>query len=111
MVRKRANNILQCPEPFIMIPNELIVSERFNSLSSSSIRLYLVLLTKWSRDKSKVRNKFIFEYRELKRITGLSNQTISNSLKELEQKSFIDITYGGKNNPSKYEITYKDLTK
>jgi len=109
--KERVNNILPCPEPFIMIPNSLINSPEFNNLNSNSIRLYILLLTRWSRDKERIRKPIIFTYKDLHKITGLSKQTISNSLIQLDTKGYIQITHGGKNNPSKYEITYKHLTK
>lgn len=102
---------MACPEPFIMLPHSLILNEQFQSLSSSSIRLYLILLTRWNRDKEKIRKPLIFTYEQLKEVSQLSFQTISTSLKELEAKDFVSITYGGKNNPNRYEITYKWLVK
>jgi len=94
-----------------MIPNKLILDPAFNSLTSSSIRVYILLLTRWTRDKEKVRKPVILTYSDIESITGLSSQTVSKTLKELANNGYIEVEHGGKNNPNKITITYSHLTK
>ena len=85
-------------------------------MSYSARSIYLILLTQWSRDKDKANKEFMFPYRDIQEVTKdlngkkLSSQTISNALAELDKAGFISISYGGRNNPSKYKVNLDWLT-
>lgn len=105
MARKKHgdySNYLKLDRQFLGIPHETLTSSELNSLSVHSRWLYLILLTKWSRDKDKVKIAYSFLYKELSKITGFDDRRLTHCIKELETADFIDVIHGGKNNPSRY---------
>lgn len=103
------SNYLKLNKSFIGIPNETIRSQELNRLSVHSRWLYVVLLTKFSRDKNKSKDDYCFTYNELSEITGFDRRRIAYCINELERTEFIEISHGGKNNPSRYKPILKWL--
>ena len=113
--KTRASNYIPINGSFLQLPHKTILSPEFNDLSYSARAIYLVLLTKWNREKDKAAKEYAFPYVQLlesmKDSKGKkpSKRTISLCLQELQDKDFIAITYGGRNNPSTYKVISKWL--
>lgn len=106
MARKKQNGsvvYLKLPRPFVGLPVETIMDKRLNGLKVHSRWLYVVLLTRFSRDKTKLKRPFAFTYEELGDITGYRAERIAACIKELETADFIVVEHGGKHNPSTYK--------
>lgn len=109
--RERISNYLLCPEPYVMIPHSLILSKEYNELSANAKNIYILLLTKWSRDKNKSEVEFIFTYNEILKIIHISKSTLQCCIKELEAKEFIYKSMGGYHIPNTYKPNTDCLVK
>jgi hypothetical protein len=109
--KNRPSNYLQCPEPYLMIPHNLILSKEYNELSANASKVYILLLTKWSRDKDKSEIEFEFTYNEILKILPISKSTLQCCIKELETKEFIYKTPGGYHIPNTYKPNTDWLVK
>jgi len=89
-------------KPFFAFPVDTIKSRKMNGLPVHARWLYAVLMTRFNRQKEKIRNPFPFTYTELEDITGFQPRRIYACIKALEEADIITVTHGGKNNPSLY---------
>ena len=108
--KNRVANYYRCPEPYLMIPHSLILSETFRKLTPYSKTIYLVLLTKWNRDHTK-KNEIIIPLDTLQLETDLCRGTLCKGLKELEMTEFIYIEHGGYHLVNKYSFNLSWLVK
>lgn len=93
---------LRLERPFLGLPNETIQCKELNQLAVHSRWLYAVLLTKFNREKDKVKKRYPFTFDEMGKITGYDNRRLAFCVRQLEQADFIEVVHGGKNNPSLY---------
>lgn len=92
-------------EPKIFITKELLESKAYRSLSKAAMLIYQDFLAKRvlkqiRRKKEKIwvivnNGELIYPYLEAEK-KGLSRQTFSKAISELQQKGLIDITHRGK---------------
>jgi len=101
-IKSKKTEYLSLNQSFIGVPDATILSPELNELSVHSRWLYMVLLTRFNRLKSKIKDEYQFTYAELKAITKFDNRRLSCCTKELEEADFMEIVHGGKNNPSLY---------
>lgn len=100
--------------PYIQIPQYLLLSPEFNSLSASSRCLYLIFLAKLKPMESEKKNRaIVLRYDELRKITGFSSRTISKCLKELITIGYVDVDFWGSypHNVSIYQVNMNVLSK
>lgn len=113
MARKKKtgdySNYLKLDRDFLGIPNATLRSPELNSLSVHSRWLYIILLTKFSRDRDKAKQSYSFTYKELSEITGFDARRLASCIIDLEDSNLIDVVHGGKHNPSRYKPILKWL--
>lgn len=111
MTKHKANTIayLKLDKPFLGIPNETIQSPELNALSVHARWLYLVLLSKFNREKDKIKKEYPFTYEEVSEITHFDGRRIAHCIRELEEAEFMYVVHGGKNNASRYRPVLKWL--
>ena len=100
--KTKTTEYLKLDCPFIGVPDDTVRSPELNALSVHSRWLYMVILTKFNRLKKRIKDEYSFTYIDLRTITGFDNRRIASCVKELEAAGFLDVTHGGKNNPSLY---------
>ena len=88
-----------------MIPENTLFSKEFQKLEPTELKIYICFLTYWIRNgrhgnKVKMSINFIAEH------TNLSQRTISDKLKTLRTKEFIDYV-SIRNEITTYELEYK----
>ncbi len=96
---------IEADEPKIFVTKELLESKAYRSLSKAAMLIYQDFLAKRvlkkiRRDKKKIwvivnNGNLIYPYLEAEG-KGLSRQTFSKAISELQQKGLIDITHRGK---------------
>jgi len=107
--RNRPTDYLKVNGSFLQLPHTTILSKEFNSLNYSSSHLYLILLTRWNREKEKVNKERQFSYREIQEITNMDRHTIAKAIRELEEKGFISVTRCFNGCASRYKFNTKWL--
>ena len=107
--KSRPTNYLTVNGSFLQLPHKTILSEEFNSLTSSSKSLYLLLLTRWNREKEKADKERQFSYNEMLKIIKLDRHTIAKAINQLEEKEFISVTRCFNGCASKYKFNTKWL--
>jgi DNA-binding MarR family transcriptional regulator len=105
----RPTNYLRINGSFLQLPHRTILSEEFNSLTSSSKSLYLLLLTRWNREKEKADQERSFSYKEMLKIIKLDRHTIAKAINQLEEKEFILVIRCFNGCASKYKFNTKWL--
>ena len=100
---------LTLQRPFVGLPNDTILSDELNMLNLPSRWLYMVLLTRFNREKEKCKEWYRFTYKELTGVLRCDDRTLAKSIKELESNDFVEVRHGGKNNPSKYRPVLKHV--
>ena len=90
---------------YAMLPENTLLSKEFQNLEPTELKIYICFLTYWIRggkygNKVKMSIAFIAEH------TNLSKKTISEKLKTLRQKEFIDYV-GIRNEITTYELESK----
>ena len=112
MARKKnfTKHYLSLKKPFLGIPNSTLISTELNKLPVHARWLYLILLTRFNRENSRVRDKIVFTYKDLSDITGFDDRQIATCIKELEEAEFIEVVHGWKHTPSKYQPDLKWLS-
>ena len=93
------------------IPEGMIMSKEFNALKPSANRVYMVMFSRYVRLMPD--EPFAMPYDEIKAITGLSQTTISNSIKSLMKAGYIKIPQKGRypHNVSLYKIDREPLER
>jgi len=96
-------------EPYLVIPRRTIRSPELNSLSISARWLYIILCSEWRRNNGN--EPFTFTYEQIREITSFCKSTLSHSLKELENASYIKKeNHGGLlRNPNTYTMNESHL--
>lgn len=107
--RQTKNGIPEINRAFLAIPVETIESLELNSLKPHSRWLYVLICTKFRRERTKKADWYKFTYDDLQMISRYDRRRLSACIEELHQKDFIEVDHGGKNNPSKYRPVLKWL--
>jgi DNA-binding transcriptional ArsR family regulator len=87
---------------FVMLEVKLLLnSEAYKSLKDSSVRIYIFLRSKTigtltsNGENDPINNEIKISYTLIEQDTGLSRQTVRNTIIELENKGFIDLVKQG----------------
>jgi len=90
---------------YIYIPKNTLFSKEFQELEPTELKIYICFLSYWIRN-GKYGNKVKMSIAFIAEHTNLSQKTISEKLKTLRQKEFIDYV-GIRNETTTYELTTK----
>ena len=93
------------------LPEGMIMSKDFNSLSPATRCIYLVMFVRYNRLMPD--EPFAMPYEEVKAITGFSQTTIARSIKQLMAAGYIKIPQKGRypHNVTLYKIAREPLEK
>jgi hypothetical protein len=86
-----------------------VLSPELNALKPHSRWLYVIICTKFNREKEKLKDEFPFTYDDLEAISHFDRRRLSASITELEENDFLDVVHGGRDNASKYRPVLKWL--
>lgn len=107
---KNTNKKGRNKEPaFVLLTHNLIDSEAYKSLSSGAVQV-LVLLTRYFNGSNN--GSIGMSCRRIRNLTGMSKNTASNKLHELELKGFIVPTHKGmftSRLATEYRLTFKEM--
>lgn len=107
--RQTKNGIPKINRAFLALPVDTIVSEELNALKSHSRWLYVIICTKFRRERVKKKDWYGFTYNELQEISKYDRRRLKPCIDELYKNDFFEVEYGGKNNPSRYRPVLKWL--
>jgi len=95
---------------FTALPHETTLSEELNLLTPHARWLYVVMLTKFNRDKDKINKDYEFTFKNLRKITRYDNRRLTDCINQLDKAGFILVDRGGRHIPAKYRPILSWLT-